>query len=279
MKRDVNHPQELIVYECKGSQLPKGEPVAQSYLGIWSEPPFYYLFFCHPEETAVSSWLNGQPDLTLRDVYRLDYEQWQDVCHRAHRVGPFLIRTGPGPTPDLEQEGTLIELSPGVAFGTGVHPTTKGCLLTLADLFKSRAPRQVVDFGTGTGILAIACGRLGAAVTCAVDCVPLAARETKRNILANGLEKVVHTLVSDSLSSIRADADLLLMNIEWPCLTRALREERWTRFRSVILSGFLSSQWDELRRLIPSSCRVISHSILDDWVTAVIYNEHGCGAA
>ncbi|MGI6036734.1 MAG: 50S ribosomal protein L11 methyltransferase [Limnochordia bacterium] len=105
----------------------------------------------------------------------------------------------------------VVYLDPGMAFGTGDHPTTFACLLELDRLVN---PGMVVyDVGCGSGILALAAARLGAARVFAVDNDPLAVDVCRRNIALNGLEDVV-TVAHGSIEELPADpADIILMNI------------------------------------------------------------------
>ncbi len=272
MEETCERPEKLVVYECRGERPPKSEPEGEGFLGLWSELPFHYLFFDREAAPAALGWIAEQRDWVLKDVYRLDYEQWQDSSARDFRIGPFVIRTGMPAQARAPSEGVPIFLKAGVAFGTGVHPSTKGCLLTIAGLYEETvSPGRVVDLGTGTGILAIACARQGASSVLAIDCVPLAIREVKRNVRANNVGGVVHPVVAESLDAVRGEADLLLMNMEWPCLTKVLREEEWFRFPRVLLSGFLDSRWETVEGLLrPFPCRVASRLVLDDWVTALV---------
>ena len=275
MEKTSEYPEELVVYECRGDRPPRGEPSGEGFLGLWPEPPFYYLFFDGEAAPEALGWISRQEGWALRDVYRLGYAQWQDLAGGTFQVGPFAIQCDPSLGAPAAPDGIPIFLKAGVAFGTGVHPSTKGCLLSLAGLYERVRPDRVVDMGTGTGILAVACGRMGASTVLALDCLPLAIRETRQNIGANGLEKAVHAVVADSLNAVRGEADLLIMNMEWPCLTKVLREEEWNRFPRVLLSGFLESQWKTIEGLLASfPCRVASRLALDDWVTALVQNSN-----
>jgi ribosomal protein L11 methyltransferase len=84
---------------------------------------------------------------------------------------------------------TVIRLDPGMAFGTGQHPTTLMCLLALEETV--RPGMSVLDLGTGSGILALAAARLEAASVLALDTDPLAVRAARENARLNGLEAVV----------------------------------------------------------------------------------------
>jgi ribosomal protein L11 methyltransferase len=84
----------------------------------------------------------------------------------------------------------IISLDPGMAFGSGLHPTTRLCLEILEDYVRPHA--AVLDVGTGSGILAIAAVRLGASTVVALDTDPLAARIARENVYLNNVEAAVH---------------------------------------------------------------------------------------
>lgn len=217
-------------------------------------------------------WLqrNGAGWFT-RDCYRIAYRQWQQISEANCRVGPFLLKIGPDQSlSPMDEETIPIQLDPGVVFGAGLHETTRGCLLTIAELFQLRPLRTVVDLGTGTGILALACAKSGASRVVAVDCNPLAVRVARNNAKLNGLERVIQFVTAENLDIFRAPAALLLINLEWPCLTRVLAEKQWLRFRWVVMSGFLQSQLPQVEKLLVGSCRIELRKNLNDWVTLLV---------
>jgi ribosomal protein L11 methyltransferase len=273
MARAEDMGRQLHVYECRGPGYPRNEPSCGGFLGIWPEPPFYYLFFDRQSLSSVTQWVREQEGWLLGDTYRLKYDQWQQVSNALHRVGPFVLTAALGNHGESFPPGLIpIGLDPGLVFGSGLHASTRGCLLSIADLFKRFPIKEVVDLGTGTGILALACALLGASRVVALDCNPLAARVARRNIEMNGLDRAVHLLVGEGLEVLRGPRRLLIMNIEWPCLKRILQLGDWMEYRWVILSGFLETQWDELATLLPSNTRVIHREDLDGWTTVVISN-------
>ncbi|MFP5213812.1 MAG: 50S ribosomal protein L11 methyltransferase [Acidobacteriota bacterium] len=259
----------LYVYECEGAPCScANEPEGEGFLGLWPEPPYYYLFFDRPADGAVNQWLASREGWSLRDTYFIDYDQWQQEAREVHRVGPFLIGSAvddPGP-------GEIsLRIDPGVVFGSGLHPSTRGCLLTIADLFERERIERVVDLGTGTGILSLACARLGARRVLALDCNPLAVRTARANVRATGFEDRIALVVAGGLGVFREPSDLLLMNIEWPCMLSAIQEGFWSGYRFVVLSGFLEAQWEELaRRLAPHGFEAVSRIALDGWLTATV---------
>ncbi|KOS02382.1 50S ribosomal protein L11 methyltransferase [Paenibacillus polymyxa] len=96
----------------------------------------------------------------------------------------------------------IIELDPGMAFGTGTHPTTSLCLRTLESVIKGG--EEVIDVGTGSGILAIGAVKLGAKHVLALDLDPVAVSSARENTRLNGLEERITIKESDLLSVLNA---------------------------------------------------------------------------
>ncbi|MCA0754607.1 50S ribosomal protein L11 methyltransferase [Paenibacillus sp. N4] len=98
----------------------------------------------------------------------------------------------------------IIELDPGMAFGTGTHPTTALCLQTLESVVKGG--EEVIDVGTGSGILAIGACRLGAKSVLALDLDPVAVSSATENVKLNGLSDQVEVKLSDLLGVLKDDS-------------------------------------------------------------------------
>ena len=151
------------------------------------------------------------------------------------------LPSAPAPTADRP---VLIELDPGLAFGTGTHPTTALCLewLDTADVAGQRA----IDYGCGSGILAIAAAKLGAAHVSAVDIDPQALIATRDNAERNGVAHLITPqLVADASL---APADILLANI---------------------LAGPLESLAPTFASLVPAGGRLVLSGILRNQAEAV----------
>jgi ribosomal protein L11 methyltransferase len=111
------------------------------------------------------------------------------------------------PIPDPEAVNILLD--PGLAFGTGTHPTTALCLEWLANTNLNQA--QIIDYGCGSGILAIAALKLGAAGAIAVDHDPQALLAARENATRNAVAPYLQTLSPSELTETRAD--FLIANI------------------------------------------------------------------
>ncbi|WP_141506084.1 50S ribosomal protein L11 methyltransferase [Paenibacillus luteus] len=101
----------------------------------------------------------------------------------------------------------IIELDPGMAFGTGTHPTTALCLQTLESVI--RGGEEIIDVGTGSGILAIGACLLGAKSVLALDLDPIAVSSATENVMLNDLSEQVEVRLSDLLGVIKEDSAVL----------------------------------------------------------------------
>jgi ribosomal protein L11 methyltransferase len=141
-----------------------------------------------------------------------------------------------------------IEIEAALAFGTGHHGTTRGCLILLDEVLKAYFPRRVLDVGTGTGVLAIAAARALRRRVLASDIDPLSVRVAADNARLNGTGDLVETVKGSGFSApefkARGPFDLVLANI----LANPLRQMATPMSRHlapsalVILSGLLPHQ-------------------------------------
>ncbi|MCP4471734.1 MAG: 50S ribosomal protein L11 methyltransferase [Gammaproteobacteria bacterium] len=164
-----------------------------------------------------------------------------------------------------DPRATNIRLDPGLAFGTGSHPTTAQCLAWLAT--QNLDDLAVIDFGCGSGILAIAAIKLGARQVLAVDIDELALGACKSNMAVNAVD-TEQIRVSLPTSADTDAVDLLLANIlAGPLLDLAERFAGLVKpGGKILLSGILQSQLNNIQsaysnyfKLDPASCR-------DGWV-------------
>jgi ribosomal protein L11 methyltransferase len=146
-------------------------------------------------------------------------EDWLDSLKKDFGVvaigARFIIKPSWASPPILESGRMIIELDPGAAFGTGLHPTTRLCLLSLEKYLKPGM--SVLDLGTGTGILSIAAAKLGAEGVLALDIDPIAVKAAQSNIKQNAVDHHIQTrrgTLSDRAQKKYESAfDLVLANI------------------------------------------------------------------
>ena len=143
-----------------------------------------------------------------------------------------------------DERALVVRLDPGVAFGTGTHPTTQLCLAWLDATLSPGA--SVLDYGCGSGILAIAAAKLGAGVVMGVDIAPHAVMAARANSRANGVDASYTD--SHGLSQSTITFDVVLANIlsnPLKLLAPALAARVAPR-GSLVLSGVLERQADEV---------------------------------
>jgi ribosomal protein L11 methyltransferase len=141
-----------------------------------------------------------------------------------------------------------IEIEAALAFGTGHHGSTQGCLVALERIAKTTRPRHILDIGTGTGVLAIAAARVWHAAVVASDVDPLSVKIARANAEANRAGVYVRAVraAGVNMPTIRAGRryDLIFANILLPVLKDLARPVRLLSARraTIILSGLLPEQ-------------------------------------
>jgi ribosomal protein L11 methyltransferase len=205
------------------------------------------------------------PDrIRWREVDDRDWERaWMDRF-APMKFGDRLWIVPGGMQIPFDPDNIEIRLDPGLAFGTGTHPTTALCLEWL-DGQDIRA-RSVVDYGCGSGILGIAAALKGAAGVVCVDNDPQALEATLENARRNGVSHLVKCLYPEKYSV--TGADMVLANILAaplialaPILLQSLRPGG-----SLVLSGILEDQAEQVLAAYASNLEAVALKTLDGWV-------------
>ncbi|MFL7790796.1 MAG: 50S ribosomal protein L11 methyltransferase [Anaerolineae bacterium] len=220
-------------------------------------------------------WHLGQiwpiPDPTFRSVAEADWEEaWKERLSVLHIGQHVVIR--PSWLDYAPASGDIvIDLDPGMAFGTGLHPTTQLCLEALEELVQPGA--EVLDLGTGSGILAIAAAKLGARSVKAVDNDPVAVKTARENTITNDVQKAVH-IAEGSLEDISGDYDLVVVNILARVIAEMLREGLEKRVRpggKMIAAGILADQETTVTEALgQGKLTLVERRQRDDWICLVI---------
>lgn len=150
---------------------------------------------------AIAQSIRGQGVFATPVEVVDDSEAWARRCQadlRAVRVAQIVIAP-PWDIPPAADEIATVVIEPSIGFGTGHHPSTRLCVRALQQ--QPVRGCAVIDFGTGSGVLAIAAAKLGAASVLAVDDDPDAIGAARRNITGNGVESVV-TLRCENLRTL-----------------------------------------------------------------------------
>ena len=158
------------------------------------------------------------PDIDLGtlqiDTVNVKDEDWSEVWkqfYKPFRAGRSLV-VKPTWEPYNPQPGDrVIEIDPGMAFGSGTHETTGMCLELLEEAV--HGGERVIDVGTGSGILAIGAALLGAKDVLAIDIDPTAVKVARENVAHNHLEQTVTTLEGNLLEKVDAQCEVCVANI------------------------------------------------------------------
>ncbi|MGT2666477.1 50S ribosomal protein L11 methyltransferase [Streptococcus rifensis] len=160
----------------------------------------------------------------------------------------------------------IIKLDPGMAFGTGTHPTTKMSLFALEQVL--RGGETVIDVGTGSGVLSIASSLLGAKEIFAYDLDDVAVRVARENIELNPNMDDIHVSTGDLLKGVGHEADVIVANILADILIH-LTEDAYRLVKDegyLIMSGIISEKWDMVRSSAESAGFFLeTHMVQGEW--------------
>jgi ribosomal protein L11 methyltransferase len=259
----------LYVYELKGG-VPPPYLDLEGLLGVWPEADYTYLFFTGPADATLESFFRRHPEYSLTCHYRLPYGHWQQLAAQEPLVvDRFKIITSEQSV-KLSASDILLRIDPGVIFGSGLHPTTRGCLRGLSILYSVATPATVSDLGTGTGILAIAAAKLGAQKVAAVDLNPMAIATAAANCERNGVKDSVRLIRGDAGDQL-PEAELLCVNIHFDFLETFLESSTVCHYRWALIGGFLKEKLPQVQALLPS-CAVVKKPVLEEkgWITLML---------
>ena len=204
-------------------------------------------------------------------------EAWKAHYHPI-RIGRNLVIRPRWVEMDLQPEDIELALDPGMAFGTGTHPTTQTCLIALEE--RTTPGMRVLDLGCGSGILAIAAAKLGAASVLALDTDPIAVKVTQENIEHNGVSEKV-TVQQGSLENLITSPrrfDLIVVNILAKIIIAMYGNGLGQVVRPggiAILSGIVDTQVAEVESALrETGLTPDNHHQQGDWVTLVARRPH-----
>ncbi|MCR4707332.1 MAG: 50S ribosomal protein L11 methyltransferase [Clostridiales bacterium] len=201
---------------------------------------------------------------TVRDEdWNENWKKW----YKPLKVGNRIVIKPTWESYTEQPEDLVIELDPGMAFGTGSHETTAMCVRMLEK--NVRPGDTCFDVGCGSGILALAAARLGAGECLAIDLDPVAVRTARENVALNGLAERVRVEEGDLLEKESGTADLIVANIIADVICYLCRPAR--RFLkdggTFICSGIIrEKEADVLHALELSGYRVFDREEQGEWV-------------
>ena len=254
----------------------RDEPVLEPKPGefrLWSDTLVRALFPAGTDAVSTLERLAGAlgshitQTARLRAVADQDWERVWLTGWQSLRFGRRLWVCPTEAAPPDDPDAVVVRLDPGLAFGTGTHPTTALCLQILESL--PVAGRSIIDYGCGSGILGIAALKLGAAHVCAVDIDPQALLATRENAIRNGVAAslVVRSVDAQGGAEPMTPAYCVMANILAgplielaPILTAACEAGGY-----LLLSGLLKTQAYAVKAAYSSAFDMVRVVERDDW--------------
>ncbi|AKS38966.1 ribosomal protein L11 methyltransferase [Anoxybacillus gonensis] len=213
----------------------------------------------------------GRNKITISEV---NEEEWATAWKKYYNPVKISERFTIVPTWEtyerVSSDELIIELDPGMAFGTGTHPTTVMCIQALEKTVKQGD--MVVDVGTGSGILSIAAAMLGAKRVHALDLDPVAVESAKLNVKLNKVHDVVTVSQNNLLDRIDEQADVIVANILAEIILRFVDDAyRLLRPGGVfITSGIIQTKKQEVKEgLLRAGFTIEETLTMEDWIAFI----------
>lgn len=169
-----------------------------------------------------------------------------------------------------QPEENVILLDPGMAFGTGTHPTTMLCIQAIENYITPGA--QVIDVGTGSGVLSIAAAKLGADDVLALDLDAVAVEAARQNVETNGVGSTVEVDTGDLLKGVDGEYDLVVANILADVILLFI-EDAYERVKTggyFITSGIIEEKRPEVSAaLVAAGFEIEETRMMEDWVAII----------
>ena len=255
-----------------------GEPGMPAGRSGWNRSVLKALFADEAQATAAAAWLLARQwpgAIELQSISPVDEQDWVTLTQSQFKpseiaTGFWIVPSWHEPPREAQQ---VIRLDPGQAFGTGTHPTTRMCLRWIARHACAHAPwPRVLDYGCGSGILAIAAAKYGASGVDAVDIDAKAVEATQANALANGV--VLRAGLPDQASGPYA---LVLANIlATPLkLLAPLLAGHVAVQGSLVLAGILERQEAELQQAYAPGLTLVVSNCEEGWILMTASRDAG----
>jgi ribosomal protein L11 methyltransferase len=236
----------------------------------------FYFDSCMERDQAVdtlSAWLSAQelPADWQLECHTIKRENWAEswkAYFKPERVSTRLVICPPWEkVEDLGPDDIVLEIDPGMTFGTGQHGTTRACLQFLDQLSASSSNQPFLDIGCGTGILSLAALKLGLGPVKAIDMDEQAVLDCQRHLQMHGLEADVQHCSLEKLDT----------NRPWPIVAANIlasvlidQSDRLTQLCQaggyLLLSGILTSQYEQVKTCFESrGFREVDVREIDEW--------------
>jgi ribosomal protein L11 methyltransferase len=272
---DLNkdHPDQYgELYELNPDDFPEEGVIVKAYLPVNS--------FLGETVEQIKSAINnlllfnidiGLNKVTISEVHEEEWSTaWKKYYHPVKISSKFTIVPTWEEYEPVSSDELMIELDPGMAFGTGTHPTTVMSIQALEQTVKK--DDIVYDVGTGSGVLSIASAMLGAKHVLALDLDEIAVKSAELNIKINHIQDRITVKQNNLLDGITEPADVIVANLLAEIIVRFTDDA----FRLVkdggyfITSGIINQKRQEVEEHIKKAgFEIVETIMMEDWVTIV----------
>ncbi|NMB28325.1 MAG: 50S ribosomal protein L11 methyltransferase [Tissierellia bacterium] len=209
-------------------------------------------------------------EVTITEVYEKDWAEAWKKYYKPIKIGEEIVIKPTWEDYEKTDGEIVIELDPGMAFGTGTHETTTMCIEALENYVKEND--IVYDIGCGSGILSIVAVKLGAKKVIGVDLDELCTRVSKENIILNKVEDLIEIKQGNLLDVVHGKADIIVSNIIAEVIADMIDslKDYLKRGGIFIASGIIIEKVDIVeKRLIENGFKVLDTKVMGEWVSIV----------
>ncbi|CCL38534.1 50S ribosomal protein L11 methyltransferase [Clostridioides difficile] len=212
----------------------------------------------------------GEGSVSLDQVNEADWANAWKAYYKPTKVGQRVVVKPTWEDYAMQDGDLIIELDPGMAFGTGTHETTSMCIRELEKYVNKDS--KVFDIGCGSGILAIAAAKLGAKEVVAVDLDEVAVKVAKENVLENKVEKSVSVMNGNLTDVIKDKADVIVANIIADIIKILAKDvQNFMKEDAIFISsGIILDKVEEVKEsLIENGFEIVEVQKLGEWSAIV----------
>ncbi|NMB09009.1 MAG: 50S ribosomal protein L11 methyltransferase [Tissierellia bacterium] len=226
------------------------------------------------EINPIKEYGKSLGEVTTLEVYEKDWAEAWKKYYKPTKVGENIVIKPTWEEYEKAKDEIIIELDPGMAFGTGTHETTILCIRALEKYVKENS--IVYDIGTGSGILSIAAAKLGAKKVVAVDLDQVCVRVANENIKINKVDSIVEVKKGNLFDVIDSKADLIVSNIIAEVILDMINSLRDYLFDEgiFIASGIINEKVEMVKEaLIENGFKILEINKMEEWASIISVKE------
>ena len=227
------------------------------------------------EKNPMEKYGHSLGEVTVVEVYEKNWAEAWKKYYKPLKIGErVVIKPSWEEYEKKENDEIIIELDPGMAFGTGTHETTILCIRALEKYVKEN--NIVYDIGCGSGILSIAAAKLGAKKVIGIDLDNVCINVSNENIKANEVDSIVEIKKGNLLDVVEGKADIIVSNIIAEVITKMIPELKDSLYSNgiFIASGIIVEKIDMVETaLINEGFKILEINQIEDWASIVSIRE------